>query len=134
MTDNNRTYTENISRERQKETGEHFTPESITLDMIERVDEWYEDQTFLDPCAGDGNILEVILKKKLEMGFDPTKSLKSIYGVELMPDNAEACRQRLLDIVGDTEEHREIVNNNIVCANALEYDYSFEKPVEELFF
>ena len=133
-TDVNRQYTEQISRERQKQTAEHFTPQSIVEQMISLVDNITENQTFLDPCCGDGNILETVLQTKLNLGYDPTKSLQSLYGVELMEDNAEACRQRLLDIVGDTPKYREIVENNIVYADALEYDYSFQPDVEEIFF
>jgi type I restriction-modification system DNA methylase subunit len=133
-TDVNRQYTEQISRERQKQTAEHFTPQSIVEQMISLVDNITENQTFLDPCCGDGNILETVLQTKLNLGYDPTKSLQSLYGVELMEDNAEACRQRLLDIAGDTPKHREIVENNIVCADALEYDYSFQPDIEGVFF
>ena len=137
MTDINRKYTNTISRERQKQTAEHFTPESIVQEMLDLVDNenWAdENRTFLDPCCGDGNILELILLNKLKQGHNHTKALSTIYGVELMPDNVDACRKRLLEIVGDTPEHQDIVNNNIVCANALTYDFSFKKPIKEIFF
>jgi type I restriction-modification system DNA methylase subunit len=136
MTDINRKFTKQVSRERQKETAEHFTPDSITDKMISCVDSIKENQTFLDPCCGDGNILEKVLQIKLNKGFNPTKSLQSLYGVELMEDNTEACRQRLLSMVGNTKKHRDIVNNNIVCADALTYDYSFgnKESIENIFF
>jgi len=137
MVNKNGKYTNNISRERQKQTSEHFTPENIIQEMLSLVDKtnWNdEDLTFLDPCCGDGNILELILLKKLENGHNPTQALSTIYGIELMPDNTESCRKRLIKIVGNTPEHQKIVNANIVCADALKYDFSFKKPIKEIFF
>jgi hypothetical protein len=44
-----------------------------------------------------------------------------------MPDNVQECKRRLLKIAGDTPEHRAIVDRNIVCHDALTYDFSFGK-------
>lgn len=137
MTDINRKYTNNISRERQKQTSEHFTPENIIQEMLSLVDKtnWNnENITFLDPCCGDGNILELILLKKLENGHNPTQALSTIYGIELMQDNVKHCKKRLLEIVGNTPEHNKIVKTNIICADVLKYDFSFKKPIQEIFF
>lgn len=128
MTDKNRTYTDEVDRERQKKTGEHFTPDDVVLSMLERVDKWDENQTFLDPCCGDGNILETILNHKLSLGHDPTKALKSLYGVELMEDNAHACRMRLLELVGNTPTHYNIVKTNIVCGDAKTCNFGTTPP------
>ena len=47
-----------------------------------------------------------------------------------MPDNVAECRERLLSIVKlwlpITKEHEAIVKKNIVCHDALTYDYKFE--------
>ena len=40
-----------------------------------------------------------------------------------MPDNVQTCRDRLLC---GMEQFRYIVEDNIVCANALTYDYFFK--------
>jgi hypothetical protein len=62
----------------------------------------------------------------MEMGSTFEQALQTIYGVDLMQDNADLCRERLLC----GQEHlRHIVERNIVCADALEYDYSFGEPV-----
>ena len=44
------------------------------------------------------------------------------YGVDLMQDNVDLCRERLLC---GREDLRHIVERNIVCHDALTYDYSF---------
>lgn len=61
--------------------------------------------TFLEPSAGDGNFLEVILERKLSAvtrNYDKknwkTKSLfalSSIYGIEYLEDNLEVARARM---------------------------------------
>ena len=48
-----------------------------------------------------------------------------------MEDNVGVCKRNLLTVAGDTPEHREIVNTNIVCANALEYDFKFTAEGQE---
>lgn len=55
-------------------------------------------------------------------GIDFEQALKTIYDVDIMMDNVELCRDRLLC----GQEHlRHIVERNIVCHDALTYDYSF---------
>ena len=51
---------------------------------------------------------------------------RSTYGVDLLMDNVELCRERLLCGV---EEYRYIVERNIVCADGLAYDYRFGESV-----
>ena len=53
---------------------------------------------------------------------DFRNALQSVYGVELMIDNAVLCRDRLLC---GQEQFRDIVTTNIVCHDSLTYDYSF---------
>lgn len=116
------------TQDRIDKTGEIFTPIKLVNEILDKLpEELFEnpDKTFCDPSAGDGNFLEQILLRKLLYSNDKTKCLKSIYGVELMNDNVEVCKQRLLSIVGSSQEHIDIVNTNIVCANALKYDFSF---------
>ena len=50
-------------------------------------------------------------------------ALSTIYGVDLMPDNVELCRERLLC---GREDLKHIVELNIVCADALTYHYRFD--------
>jgi type I restriction-modification system DNA methylase subunit len=116
------------TQDRIDKTGEIFTPIKLVNEILDKLPKELftdADKTFCDPSAGDGNFLEQILLRKLSYSNDKTKCLKSIYGVELMSDNVEVCKQRLLSLVGNSQEHIDIVNTNIVCANALKYDFSF---------
>ena len=82
--------------------------------------------TFIDDSAGSGNFL-IALRDELAKYHDLDHVLNNmLYAVELMEDNhAEMC-QRL----GVSVDHP-----HYVCANALEYDYSFGEPVGlEVFF
>jgi hypothetical protein len=98
--------------------------------------------TFLDPSCGDGNFLVAILTHKIAAGINPIQALHTIYGVELMPDNVEACRQRLKDITlvslmklgVDAGDPRlkvidAILNHNIICHDSLTWDYEAWKPL-----
>ena len=124
-----RNYMSGIERDklRIKSNGEVFTP---TLLVQEILDQLPKDQftdptkTFLDPSCGDGQFLSEVLIRKIENGIDFETALSTIYGVELMPDNVKLCQDRLLC----GQEHlRHIVEKNIVCADALTYDYSFNE-------
>ena len=111
--------------ERVKQLGEVFTPTELVLEMIEQLpDEMFEDgRTFLDPTVGNGQFLAALAIIKRELGHKEV--LSTLYGVDIMPDNVDECKERLLDIAGHTLENEAIVQRNIVCANGLEYDYSF---------
>lgn len=111
--------------ERVRELGEVFTPTELVLEMIEQLpDEMFEDgRTFLDPTCGNGQFLAAIAIIKRELGH--REILSTIYGVDIMQDNVDECRERLLDICGHTKKNIKIVERNIVCADGLKYDYSF---------
>ena len=123
-----RTYMSGVEREktRVKATGEVFTPNSLveqrldTLDPNEFVD---PTKTFLDPSCGDGQFLASVLYRKLQNGIDFETALRTIYGVDLMQDNVELCRERLLC---GREDLRHVVEQNIVCADGLRYHYRFD--------
>lgn len=70
--------------------------------------------TFLDNSCGDGNFLVALLQVLTEeYGHDREQVLSRLYGVDLMPDNIEIAKQRL-------------PGANLVCADALTYDYNFD--------
>jgi hypothetical protein len=79
-------------------------------------------KTFLDNSCGDGQFLGEVLIRKMENGSTLELALQTIYGVDLMEDNVDLCRERLL--CGRTDLAH-IVERNIVCHDALTYDYSF---------
>lgn len=128
-----RPYMSGIERDRLrvKQTEEIFTPTVLvqeSLALFEKANpRCFTDpsKTFLDNCCGDGQFLSEVLICKIENGSTFEQALLTIYGVDLMQDNVELCRERLLC---GREDLRHIVNQNIVCANALEYNYTFGNP------
>ena len=127
----NRDYMSGVERDRNrvKATGEVFTPTPLVQKILDQLPvEQFADpaKTFLDPSCGDGQFLSEVLIRKIENGATFEQALSTIYGVDLMQDNVDECRKRLLC---GREDLAHIVERNIVCANALEYDYSFGEPV-----
>jgi|SRR6056300_1112008 len=110
---------------RIKATGEVFTPTELVQEILGKIPtEVFTDskKTYLDPSCGDGQFLGEVLIRKIEHGIDFEQALSTIYGVDLMQDNVDLCRERLLC---GREDLRHIVEKNIVCADALTYHYKF---------
>ena len=135
------------SRERVRKHGEVFTAEREVKAMCDLVKDETEriDSRFLEPACGDGNFLAEILTRKLAivrkkyarspLDYEKNAVLaaSSIYGVDLLLDNVQACRARMFAI-WDKEYRavckrncneqtrnavRFILAKNIVCGNAL---------------
>lgn len=123
----NREYMSGVERDRSrvKATGEVFTPTPLVREMLDQLPvEVFTNptKTFLDNSCGDGQFLGEVLIRKMENGSTFEEALSTVYGVDMMQDNVDECRRRLL--CGRTDlEH--IVRKNIVCHDALTYDYSF---------
>lgn len=122
-----REYMSGVERERNrvKSTGEVFTPTPLVQEILAQLPpESFTDptKTFLDPSCGDGQFLSEVVIMKMENGQSLETALSHTYGVDLMQDNVDLCRDRLLC---GHEELRHIVEKNIVCHDALTYDYSF---------
>jgi len=132
-----RNYLSEIDRDyvRVKATGEVFTPLSVIIKKLNDLESHNPDifkdpsKTFLEPSCGDGNFLSEVLIRKLENGSTFEQALSTIYGVDLMQDNVDLCRERLLC---GREDLRHIVEQNIVCHDALTYDYSFNGTNQNL--
>lgn len=135
------------SKQRVKDHGEVFTPDFIVNDMLDLVKNETEriESRFLEPACGDGNFLAPILERKLVIVEKKYKKIQtefermailaisSIYGVELLQDNVEACTERLYKIVDGLytkiykdkckDEFRKsvrfILNRNILQGDAL---------------
>ena len=111
---------------RKLHSSEYFTPFEKVLERLNAYNAsvWQKiDSQFLDPTCGDGQFLGEVLIRKVENGIDFEQALSTIYGVDLMPDNVKLCQDRLLC----GQEHlRHIVEQNIVCADALRYHYRFD--------
>ena len=130
-----REYMSGTDREhsRVKATGEVFTPTPLVEEILDKMDPLLftnSEKTFLDPACGDGQFLASVLYRKLQNGIDFETALGKCFGVDLMSDNVELCRERLLC---GREDLRHIVEQNIVCADGLRYSYEFAGPGEELY-
>lgn len=124
-----RVYMSGVDRDnlRVKSTGEVFTPTAMVQHMLEQLPrEIYQDpdMTFLDNSCGDGQFLGEILIRRLEHGIPIQQALATLYGIDLMLDNVDLCRHRLICGLDDPKI-KEIVDRNIVWANALTYDHKF---------
>jgi hypothetical protein len=123
----NRAYMGGVSRDnlRVKSTGEVFTPTPLVQEMLDQLPVTvFTDptKTFLDPSCGDGQFLGEVLIRKIENGSTFEQALSTVYGVDLMIDNVDLCRERLLC----GQNHlRHIVEQNIYQADGLKFSYDF---------
>jgi hypothetical protein len=107
------------SDERIKETQEVFTPQELVESMIDDISlETLQDpeSTFIDNSAGCGNFLVGLKNRLLEYHTEDHIVNHMLYAVEMMEDNHKELCARLG--ISTTHPH-------YVCADALEYDYSF---------
>ncbi len=116
-----------ISKKRRRLTDEDFTPAHIINDICldEYPKECWADKNigFIDNNCGTGNILAEIVKRRLLAGLSLEETLNTLRGVDIISENVDLCRERLLC----GQEHlRHIVEKNIVCADALRYHYRFD--------
>lgn len=127
----NHSYMSGIERDklRIKQTAEVFTP---TYKVQELLDEFPHElfsnptKTFIDSSCGDGQFLsEVVIRKMQRSGCTLEEALSTTYGVELMEDNVKLCKERLGG-TNPTQEILDILDKNIVCADALTYHYRFD--------
>lgn len=140
------------SKERVREHGEVFTAEREVKAMCDLVKEETEriDSRFLEPACGDGNFLAEILRRKLTVcekryGKAPADwekfsflAVTSLYGIDILADNVEVCRERLFEIfrgfcwgLARTRKEQDpaspgiepvirfALEKNILCGNAL---------------
>lgn len=135
------------SKQRIRDHGEVFTAEREVKAMCDLVKDECDriDSRFLEPACGNGNFLTEILTRKLAAVKKLYKSnpydyeryavlaVTSIYGVEILADNAEECRKRLFTLwdkeytavckKSANDETREavryVLSKNILCGNAL---------------
>ncbi|TRO66951.1 DNA methyltransferase [Christiangramia sabulilitoris] len=97
------------SKKRISDHGEVFTSEREVKAMLDLVKQETEriDSRFLEPACGNGNFLAEVLKRKLaiveakykksQLKFElyAVVAISSIYGVDILEDNAQECRERL---------------------------------------
>jgi hypothetical protein len=95
--------------------GEVFTREKEITEMLNQVDAEVSrlDSRFLESACGDGNFLEAIVRARfhqilktssssdIRMERDLFSSIASIYGIEILADNVESCRNRIYKITDE---------------------------------
>jgi hypothetical protein len=142
------------SKQRISDHGEVFTSSRMVEDMLGLVKSESEriDSRFLEPACGSGNFLKVILTKKLETvqskygkseferKHQALFALMCIYGIELLSDNIEECRQILLEIfisflnIGEEDAWyhaaRAVLKANILQGDALTLRTSSGEHIE----
>jgi len=103
------------SKKRVADHGEVFTNEREVNAMLDLVKQETEriDSRFLEPACGNGNFLAEVLRRKLavvDARYSKSQvewerysiiAVSSIYGVDILEDNAQECRDRLLGIYTD---------------------------------
>ncbi len=141
------------SRQRVADHGEVFTAEREVRAMCDLVKSETEriESRFLEPACGNGNFLAEVLRRKLAVvksryGKNPSDyerysvlAVTSIYGVDILADNAQECRERLFALWDEEytavvksaanpqcrEAVRYILQKNILCGDALTMERSF---------
>ena len=136
-----------VSKQRVADHGEVYTAKREVNAMFDLVKEETEriDSRFLEPACGNGNFLVEILSRKMEAvrrkhaknryeyDLASAQAVSSMYGVELLSDNVEICRNRLLDQYLETyKQHLSdnapaelvrciqfLLKKNILCGDAL---------------
>ena len=145
------------SKQRVTDHGEVFTNEREVNAMLDLVKQETEriDSRFLEPACGEGAFLTEILRRKLAVvknryaknAFDYERysllAVMSIYGVDILEDNAAICRDNLFEIwdkeytaickVQANDECREVVKfilqTNIICGDALTMKQNNGTPI-----
>ena len=137
------------SKQRVTDHGEVFTSErevNAMLDLVKDETERIESR-FLEPACGNGNFLAEILRRKLNVvdsryiknQFEWERygiiAISSIYGVEILEDNATECRNRLFELFDKRytalykdkckyecrRSVRFLLNQNIIWGDALDF-------------
>jgi hypothetical protein len=145
-----------ISKQRVEDHGEVLTGArevNAMLDLVKQETERIESR-FLEPACGNGNFLTVILERKLaivERRYSKSQldyeryavlAISSIYGIDILEDNVQQCRDRLFGIFERNysrlfkdkteskcrEATRFILEHNIIWGDALTLKTVGEKP------
>ena len=121
-----------------KATAEFFTPYDIVKKMAEKVSEevWADPtKTFCEPCFGNGQFVLYIIWNRIQHSIDWKTALKTCYGVELMQDNVDECKERIIDMLDklnidySKRSAMRILNKNLVCSDFFKWDFENWKPI-----
>ena len=116
------------SKGRVVETNEIFTSLDIVMYGLELAypTEFFKDPTILysDNCVGEGAWLVGMALLRMKNGLTHEEAINNLRGIDIMIDNIDACRERLLC---NKEKLRPIVEQNIYhhSKGALKFSYNF---------
>lgn len=146
------------SKKRVADHGEVFTSEREVNAMLDLMKQETEriDSRFLEPACGNGNFLAEVLNRKLNVVDSRYRNsqieweryaviaVTSIYGVDILEDNAQECRERMYKIFNERysglyknkckDECRRsvlfLLNRNILLGDALDFtNPETKKPI-----
>ena len=128
-------------RKGKNPTSEFFTPSSLVSKMCDKIPstDWSNPtKTFLEPCFGNGNFLvEIIRRRIVDYSIDWKIVLNNLYGVELMSDNVQEAKDRIIELLKslnidfNEQEARDIMNHNLVCSDFFKWDFENWRPIPE---
>ena len=118
-------------KERITKNGEVFTPKALVEKMMDKIpaEKWKDPKaTFLEPCCGNGQIVIGMLERRISSGISPIIALQTLFGVELMQDNVDLCKDRIRDVlrankVKITKKVNDIIDHNFVCSDFFKWDF-----------
>ncbi len=150
-----------ISKQRVSDHGEVYTRKREVNAMLDLVKQETEriDSRFLEPACGTGNFLIEILTRKLKVVEGRYKksqleyeryavlAVSSIYGIDILEDNAIECRRRLFEYFDQQYTRlygakckeqcrcsvRYILGHNIIWGDALTLETAGKSPEPILF-
>jgi len=124
-----------VSKQRVSDHGEVFTSKrevNAMLDLVKQETDRIESR-FLEPACGDGNFVAEILERKLkivetkygksQLDFEryAIVAVSSIYGIDILKDNVEACRGRLFSIFNANYTDLYKLNYKEECRTSIKY-------------
>lgn len=141
------------SKKRIAAHGEVFTPAWVVEAMLDLLEEesFRIESRILEPACGSGNFLVGALVRKLktvnaryagspfELRHNGLLALMNIYGIELLEDNLQECKENLLEVFLtelepflselDVSAAETVLNLNIVQGDALTYLTKEKEPI-----
>ena len=128
------------SKERITKNGEVFTPRSLVEKMMNKIPEekWKDpNSVWLEPTFGTGHPLTCMLARRIAQGDQPTQAVKTLYGVELMQDNVDLCKDRIREVlrankVKIDKKVNDIIDHNFVCSDFFKWDFENWCPKEAI--
>ena len=125
-------------RKSAKSKQELVTPYSKgkkTCDKISDEDWSNPNKTFCEPALGNGQFVIYIIWNRIQHGIDWRTALETLYAVELMQDNVDETKERIIDLLNklnieyDKDVAYEIMEHNLVCSNFFDWDFDNWCPI-----